>query len=336
MKVLIDHDCPFFLAHGGLQIQIEQTRHALESAGLDVDYVQWWNAGQTGDVIHYFGRPQRYYVEFAHQKDQKVVLAELLTGLGARPAWARWLQQMVTIFSQYVVPRAMLSRMAWDTYQAVDAIVMGTAWEAHLATQVFSAPPARVHVVPNGVEPEFLHSQPVTRGPWLVCTATITERKRIVELATAAVHAQTPVWIIGKPYAEGDPYALRFFALAQQHPEFIRYEGALSDRRKLAQAYREARGFVLLSTKETLSLSSFEAAACECPLLLSDLPWAHSAFQQDAWYCPVTRTIDQTARVLRRFYDQAPRLKAPKKPQSWPEIGEQFKRVYEGLFRTSR
>ena len=42
-------------------------------------------------------------------------------------------------------------------------------------------------------------------------------------------------------------------------------------------SYREARGFVLLSAMESLSLSALEAAACECPLFLSDLPWARSS-----------------------------------------------------------
>ncbi len=57
---------------------------------------------------------------------------------------------------------------------------------------VFGALPEKTHVVPNGVEDVFLNSQPAQRGPWLVCTATITERKRVLELAQAAVRAETP------------------------------------------------------------------------------------------------------------------------------------------------
>src|SRR5208283_223757 len=134
-----------------------------------------------------------------------------------------------------------------------------------------------------------------------VCTATLTERKRVLELAEAAVRAQTPVWIIGKAYAESDSYAQRFFALARQQPGIIHYEGAISDRARLAQIYRAARGFVLLSAMETRSLSAEEAAACECPLLLSDLPWARSTFGGHASYCPVVAP-ERTARFLRKFY----------------------------------
>ena len=201
---------------------------------------------------------------------------------------------------------------------------------------LFGASKERVHVVPNGVEEVFFNSPKAHRGPWLVCTSTITERKRVLELAEAAVEAQTPVWIIGKAYSDSDPYAQRFFALAKQQPQIIRYEGPIQDRVQLARIYREARGFVLLSTMESLSLSALEAAACECPLLLSDLPWARSSFGDAVRFCPVTESRNETAGVLRAFYDLAPTIAPPPKPASWREIGHQLKAIYERLLSTSR
>ena len=201
--------------------------------------------------------------------------------------------------------------------------------------EMFGAPTARTHVVPNGVEDAFLRAEPRARGSWLVCTATITERKRVLELAQAAVLAQTPVWILGKPYSNSDPYAVRFEQLAREQPRWIRFEGPVQDRARLAEIYREARGFVLLSTMESLSLSALEAAACECPLLLTDLPWARTVFGDGATYCPIGSTA-QTAASLRQFHDQAPGLPPPPKPLSWREVAAQFKNLYECLFSTSR
>jgi glycosyltransferase involved in cell wall biosynthesis len=201
---------------------------------------------------------------------------------------------------------------------------------------LFGAPPERVHVVPNGVEEIFLQSRPVARGPWLVCTATITERKRVCELAEAAVRAQTKLWVVGRAYADSDPYAKRFFQLAEQQPELIRFEGAIGDRARMAAVYREARGFVLLSTMESLSLSALEGAACECPLLLSDLPWARTVFGESVSYCPITPDTAKTAAVLRRFYDAAPTLRPPPRPLTWAEVAQQLKQLYETLLKTSR
>jgi glycosyltransferase involved in cell wall biosynthesis len=198
-------------------------------------------------------------------------------------------------------------------------------------TYIFGAPPSRVKVVPNGVEEAFLNSQPATRGPWLVCTATITPRKRVLELAQAALHAQTPVWIIGKPYSDTDPYCRAFLDLAQQNPKVIRYEGAINDRARLAKIYREARGFVLLSSMESLSLSALEATACECPLLLSDLPWARTVFADQAKFCSITDPAPRAGATLRSFYDAAPGLKPADRPLTWVEVARQLEAVYQSL-----
>jgi glycosyltransferase involved in cell wall biosynthesis len=333
MKVILDHPYPFLLTHGGFQIQIEQTYAGLREAQVDAEFLRWWDDKQSADVIHYFGRPSLAYVEQAQKKGIRVVLAQLLTGLGSRSPRVLPVQKAAITLARKLLPDIITYPFAWDVFQKVDACVALTPWEAHLMSYMFGASKEKVHVVQNGVENTFFQSEKLERGAWLVCTATITERKRVVELAKAALMAKTPVWIIGKPYADSDPYAQRFFVLARQNPQMIRYEGAISDRARLARAYREARGFVLLSTMESLSLSAAEAAACECPLLLSDLPWARTTFRENASYCPIT-SPSQTAACLHTFYDSAPTLKLPPKPPTWLEIAGQLKAVYERVLNS--
>ena len=329
MKVLFYCPLPFLLAHGGAQIQIEQTQAALQKIGVETEPLRWWDASQRGDVIHHFGRMPSEHVRLAQRKGMRVVLAELLTAQGSRtPAQLRG-QKLISRAVERIASRSFTAAFNWDSYRLADACIALTPWEAHLMHYLFEAPQEHIHVVPNGVEEIFFNSSAAAREKWLVCTTTITERKRVLELATAAVAAQTPLWVIGRAYAESDPYAQRFFALARQQPQFIRYEGAISDRARLAQIYRAARGFVLLSTMESLSLSALEAAACGCPLLLSDLPWARTAFGIGATYAPVPYSARSTADLLRKFYDNAPALPLPPKPQLWSEIGWQLKAIYE-------
>ena len=335
MKVLIDYHTPFALAHGGLQYQIVQTKAALELAGgVETDYLRWWDDEQHADVIHFVGRPTTEYINFAHGQCCKVVVAELLTATGSRSRGELALQRLCAGMLRRMLPGMFAARMAWDSYRLADACIANTAWEAHLMNYLFNAPRARIHVVPNGVEEVFMHSAPAARGRWLVCAATITPRKRVLELAGAAVAAQTPLWIIGRPYSDSDPYAQKLFTLARRHPQILRYEGAIADRTGLARIYREARGFVLLSDMETRSLSAEEAAACECPLLLSDLPWARSTFGENASYCPVA-SPERCAGFLKHFYDVAPSLPAPPKPAAWIEVGRQLKAVYEQALSAS-
>src|SRR5581483_1821905 len=245
MKILFDHHLPFALAHGGVQRQLTQTMAALEKIGIETDYIRWWDDSQQGDVIHFIGRPAADYITFAHSKKYKVVIAELLTATGSRSSGNLLAQKFFIATAKRILPSTFISKMAWDSYCLADACLALTPWEAHLMNYLFDAPKEHIHVVPNGVEDIFFNSQKIPRGEWLVCTATITERKRVLELARAAVAARTPLWVIGKAYSETDVYAQEFFALAKQNPQIIRYEGAISDREQLAQIYREARGFVL-------------------------------------------------------------------------------------------
>ncbi len=336
MKILLNCQTPFMLAHGGAQIQIEQTAAALKKIGVDAEYLRWWDQAQEGDILHQFGRIPLSLLALAHAKGLKVVMLDLLTEQGSRSPSRLRLQKWMMHFFKRILPGSLVGSFGWDSYRLVDASVALTSWEARLMMDVFGAPPEKVHVVPNGVEEDFLNSQTAPRGQWLVCTATITERKRVLELAEAAVQAKTPLWVIGKPYSAANPYAARFLQLAGKHPEILRFEGAIDDRARLARAYREARGFVLLSAMESLSLSALEAAACECPLLLSDLPWARTVFQDTASYCPITQSAAQTAAVLRSFHDAAPNLKPPARPLAWTDVARQFRALYEAVLKTSR
>src|SRR6185369_13410405 len=151
MKVLFDHQLPFALAHGGFQTQIEQTKAALEQIGVVVEYVRWWDDAQTGDIIHFFGRPAGAYIDFAHAKGRPVVIAELLTGLGSRSAFGRRAQRLLIKLAQQTLPASFTARMAWDSFTKADAVVALTQWEAHLMQSMFDAPPLKTHVVPNGV-----------------------------------------------------------------------------------------------------------------------------------------------------------------------------------------
>ena len=336
MKVLFYHLMPFALAHGGLQIQIVQSRSALVQLGVEVEFLRWMDPGQSGDILHFFGRVPTDMLQRAQERGMKVVQAELLTEQGSRPRARLVLEKMARMAMARTLPRVMTGGFNWDSYRLADACIALTEWEARLMKELYGAPPGKIQVVPNGVEDVFLNSQPAKRGPWLVCTATITERKRVLELAEAAVRARTPLWIIGKPYSESDAYAQRFYALTKAHPRTLRYDGPIQDRAKLAQVYREARGFVLLSAMESLSLSALEAAACECPLLLSRLPLATTVFREHACYCPIASSAGRTAGYLRQFYDAAPGLKPPPRPLTWLEVGQQLKRLYETLLCTSR
>ena len=331
MKILFCCNLPFALAHGGQATQIERTMAALTEIGVAVEPLRWWDEHQTGDLIHYVGLMPVDQIQFAQQKKIKVVLANLLTAQGSQTPLQRGARRAFRWGVEHFAPLTVARAFGWENYRIADACFALTPWEKHLMAYKFGAAPEKIFVIPNGVEAPFFQSPKVPRGEWLVCTATITERKRVLELAVAAVAAQTPVWILGKAYAENDAYAQKFFALAKANPKFIRYEGGVNDRVELAKIYRAARGFVLLSAMESLSLSALEAAACECPLLLSDLPWARGSFDVGTQFCPITDSVATTAAALKKFYAAAPQLPPPPRPATWTDVARQFQANYEKI-----
>jgi glycosyltransferase involved in cell wall biosynthesis len=329
MKVLLDHSFPFALAHGGLEMQILRTHEALLAEGVEVDWLRWWDGAQKADLIHFFGRPSPGYINLAHQKGVQVVFTALHSGLGARPPWKRQLQKLLMRTGQALLPELTVD-LNWNSYHTADACIVLTPWEAHLARDIFRAPPGRVHVVPNGIEPVFVQDPSVQRSDWLLTTASILPVKRVVETAEAAVLAGVRYRVAGKPFAENDPYYRKFVELCRAHPDTLIYDGPISDRARLVRLYQEARGFVLLSAWEAFSLSALEAAACGCPLMLSDMPWAHSVFGTQVTYGPVASPA-ATAPHLRAFHQAAPRLRPPPRPLTWREVGAQLKALYQTL-----
>jgi len=327
VKVLIDHHSPFALAHGGFQIQIEQTFLGLRELGIDVEWLRFWDPCQKPDIIHFFGKVESGYLRFAREKGIKTVINELHTGLGSHPAWKHLIQRQVVGLSQKYLP-FISSRLNWDNYSYADAVMALTPYEADLMRNIFHAPVKKVHVIPNGVDDIFLESSRVSREEWLLCTAVIHPRKRVLELAKAAIMAKTPLRVYGRPYSENSLYFKQFKEIVAGSRGIVRWEGSISDRVELAGIYRRARGFVLPSTMETLSLSALEAAATGCPLLLTNLRWATSTFGSHAAYLPNTSSPDTIAANLTAFYSN-PTESAGYKGLSWKGVAEQIFTLYK-------
>jgi glycosyltransferase involved in cell wall biosynthesis len=276
-----------------------------------------------------FGRCSSGYIELAHGKGMAVVMSDLLSETGSRSPMALFTQKSMIRVARRVVPRTFLNRLGWDSFRKADAVIALTPWEASLMADLFGAERNKLHVVANGVEECFFaNTPPDNREDWLISTVTITPRKRPVELAQAAVAGKVKMRIIGKPYSERDPYYDQFIKICQANPSYVDFTGPISDREELARAYSKARGFVLLSRFESLSISAGEAAAAGCPLLLTDLPWARTAFGEHAVYCPLTASLEQTGQILKSFSQNIATQPKPPPQLRWTDVANQLAKIY--------
>jgi len=331
MRVLLDHPNPFLFAHGGLKVQIEQTKKALQGEGLHVDFLRWWDEKQKADLIHFFGRPHPAYIQQAQKKKIPVVFSDLLGGLGSRPLHLRLIQRWITRLTQRLLPPEFTIRMGWASYDLARRVIALTSWEKQLMKEQFGAADEKVAVVPNGVEKIFFKKRSDgRRQKHLIAAMTITEVKRPIELVQAAAIAKTKIRIIGAHYQKEALYFRRFQEEVRRAKPWVEYLGGTADREKLASELYLASGFVLLSSWESQSLSALEAAASGCPLLLSDLPWARSTFGKQASYSPVTTPL-RTAPFLRAFASGASGAPRFHGVLGWREVAQQLKKLYRDV-----
>ena len=330
VKVLIDNTLPFALAHGGAQTQVELTRQALEHAGLEVEWLRWWDDRQRGDLIHLFAPADIGYLQLARQKGMPVVLTTLLTAeCNFPPAQLRRKRWKVALMPKVPGFAGISGLMPWNSFHLCTMNVVGLAIEKRVLEDVYGVPPAKVCAVPLGTSEAYLRAAPSPRaGDHLICTGTITARKRTNDLARLALRSETPILFVGKGYRPDDPYFLEFQSLVDGR--FVRHQPHVDGEPAMIELYRAARGFVIYSDVENWCLSAHEAAACGLPVLLRPLPWAQERFGAQARYF-AGREPDPSAdpAILREFFDQAPALPPPAiNLPGWPEVGERLREVY--------
>ncbi|MFI8447205.1 glycosyltransferase family 4 protein [Streptomyces erythrochromogenes] len=172
--------------------------------------------------------------------------------------------------------------------RAAAAVIVLTEQQARFVEEAYRVPPARVHVVPNGVGPEFFRAAPTPAptpdaAPVGAATATAAPRplrllyvgrlsaqKNIARLLDAISLAESPLRlrIVGGGELDAD---LRARAAALGLGERVEFTGPLYDGDLLA-AYADADAFVLPSDREGMPLAALEAMAAALPVLATDVP----------------------------------------------------------------
>ncbi|HUR12092.1 MAG TPA: glycosyltransferase family 4 protein [Flavitalea sp.] len=139
-------------------------------------------------------------------------------------------------------------------------------------------------VVPNAVEEFFLNQSesPVSRDPTLViCVARIEGLKNQLNLIRALNNTKFTLLIIGNPTLNQMNY---YHQCKQEAGNNIRFIGYLSQE-QLLKYYRQATVHILPSWFETTGLSSLEAAACGCNIVITDKGDTREYFADYATYC---------------------------------------------------
>jgi glycosyltransferase involved in cell wall biosynthesis len=335
LRVLLYCDVPFLLAHGGAQVQIERTKAGLEALGVHVEYLRWWDDRQRCELIHAFGSIPSALISVARTAGIPVVLTSLLTA-ACNYSGPRLLAQsfLTRTLRSMLDPLGIGHQLQWAAFRECSMNVVGLLAERQVLETVHGVPPTRIAVVPLGLSSTYLRAGPGSRSrPHLICTGTITPRKRTVEIAELAREARVPVLFVGKPYSEEDPYWLRFRSLIDGH--WVLHHPHVESDEEMIGLLREARGFVLASRYENWCLSAHEAIACGLPILVPDQNWSRERFGDSARYWPRKRA--ESDRVLRKFYDDCAAIAPPLlRLHSWKNVATELQLVYRDVLEAWR
>lgn len=265
-------------APGGGETQMLALLQALLAAG---DAARLWRPWEDclsqARCLHLFGSEPEHLplVEAARRMGVSVVLSPI-TWFAWRDLWREpWSLGSRAWCTAKFAGRALLPRVpSWRRrlYHAVDLLLPNSNAEADQLRRYFQAPAERLHVVPNGAEPEFASADPEPfvkrvgcRG-FVLYAGRIEPRKNQLGFLRAMQGADVPIVILGDPAPGHEAYADECKRLAGPRVIFV---GRLDrGQHLLASAYAACGCLALASWYETPGLVALEAGMSGTPLVL--------------------------------------------------------------------
>lgn len=331
-------------ASGGGEVQMAATTRELRHVGIDARAWRPWDADelQAGDVVHFFGsRPE--FVE----------PAEALQGRGVRVvvstiAWFDWrntLRERTSLIrrgrdlARYALRAALPRLPSWRRrlYHAADLLLPNSQAEAEQLIRLFEIPPAKMRIVPNGVDLRFaaadsrLFQDRYDGKPFVLCPGRIEPRKNQLTLIRALRNTGLRLVLLGGVVAGHDRYLAACRAAADDSVIFL--GGVPHDDPLLASAYAACRCVALTSWYETPGLAALEAALTGTPLVLPVGGSAREYFGPHARYVMPHRLSEIRASVVAAAAEpRSGSLAALVRDQfTWRHVAEATRAAYDAI-----
>ena len=173
-----------------------------------------------------------------------------------------------------------IERTAIETADAVVAVSEGTRADV---LRLFDVDASRVHVIHNGINPDFYHPDPATEAlahygvdptvPYVLFVGRITRQKGIIHLVRAIRHLDPGIGVVLCAGQPDTPEIAREMeegvrAAQAERPNVV-WIGEMVSRTDVRQLYSHAAVFCCPSVYEPFGIINLEAAACETPVVAS-------------------------------------------------------------------
>ncbi len=334
IKVLIVPQMPYCVARGGMEVQQLETIKALRVLGVEVEPLDLWKTELDATVAHVFGSEisQSPIVDALH-----VAGIPLVTSAMFMPTHGNLQYHLMRMMGGMIPQNPVLRRRS--LLQKSNAVIALTQSEKQTLVRYLDLDPATIHVIPNGVAPQFFESTPELFQTHtglmdvVLCVASIERRKNQLNVIAALSDVDRDVVFIGDPIqrasgAEVD-YVQAFMSAVKAHPRMHWLSAVPHNHPLLASAYAAAHVHVLVSHQEAQGMVTLEAAAAGANIVVSDLPSQREQYGDTVEYAQTTSTTAIQAAVLRAL--AKPRGSSPLKSDvlmSWNDVVSQLLDVY--------
>lgn len=344
-SVLVHAPSFAFQAPGGGENQLIQTSRHLRAMGVPVrPFSPWVDRLEDARLLHLYGmsREGLELARVAKRQGVPVALSPICwfepRALAAlAPSRGRAALDLAKWAARRAVPR--LPGWRRELLARADAILPNSRAEARQLIGLFGADGAKIHVVPNGVDPRFAAATPdffregISDGEFILYVGRIEPRKNVLGLARASRLAGLPLVSIGAAVPGCESY---FDACRRQGAPSARWLDRLDhDDPMLASAMAAARLFALPSWFETPGLAALEAAAAGCGVLITPYGCTREYFGDLAAYA-----APGTPRALADALTRAWESGAPQELSdhvlaqfTWAEVARITGRAYERIAR---
>ncbi len=354
MNIAMISRATLFKTPGGDTIQIQNTANALQELGIRVtvfttdqniayneyDLLHFFNITRPADILYHIQKTKKPFVitpvlidytEFDQQyrKGFSGLLLKLFSFI--HPEYlktiARWLRGKDTLRSLSYLWRGHNASVKF-ILQKAKAILPNAAAEAVKIEKEF-ATGKKYFVVPNGIDTKIFNSvgTHTKENGLVICAARIEGLKNQINLIKAINETTFKLLLIGEAAPNQQSYFETCKKIAGSNVEFIKKVS----QQELVSYFAKAKVHVLPSWFETCGLSSLEAAAMNCNIVITDKGFTKDYFGENAFYCEPgdpssIKTAIENAMHAAINFSFAEKIK---KEYTWQQAAEKTKQAYE-------
>jgi glycosyltransferase involved in cell wall biosynthesis len=312
MKIALITRSTLYTAPGGDTVQIEQTARELGKMGVETeillsnqviaydkyDLLHFFNIIRPADILYHSRKAKKPFVvstilvnyseyDKHHRKGAGIILSWLSgDSIEYIKTIARWLLGKDHLASIDYTWKGQRKSIIEILFRA--KMILPNSESEYGRIQLGYSSKANYMVVPNGINPAlFKNNEAIKKDEHLViCAARIEGIKNQLNLVEALNNTPFRLLIIGAHAPNQAGYYQRCRDIAAPNISFI--DQVSQD--ELVNYYQQAKVHVLPSWFETTGLSSIEAAAMGCNIVITDKGDTREYFGSDAFYCdPASR-----------------------------------------------